>query len=134
MAKRKRSAIVKELDKWFSLYIRLRDSDSSGNCICVTCGKYNHYKKQQAGHFQSRRHYSTRWDKENVQIQCYGCNVGNQGEQFKFAKWLDDNYESGKAEELEVKAKQTVKYSDEYLMEKIKLYKEYVKSHKNYEG
>jgi hypothetical protein len=126
MAKRKRSSIVKELDKWFSLYIRLRDSDHAGFCKCVTCGKVAHYKSQQCGHFQSRRHYATRWDEENCQVQSYGCNVGNQGEQFKFAKWLNDNYGEGKAEELEQKARQTVKFSDQDLLDKIKYYKEKV--------
>jgi hypothetical protein len=126
MAKRKRSAIVKELDKWFSLYIRLRKADHSGLCKCVTCGKVDHYKKMQCGHFQSRRHYATRWDEENCQVQSYGCNVGNQGEQFKFAKWLDDNYGEGKAEELERKARQTVKFTDQDLLDKIKYYKEKV--------
>jgi hypothetical protein len=126
MAKRKRSAIVKELDKWFSLYIRLRKADHSGFCKCVTCGKVDHYKKMQCGHFQSRRHYATRWDEENCQVQSYGCNVGNQGEQFKFAKWLDDNYGEGKAEELERKARQTVKFTDQDLLDKIKYYKEKV--------
>jgi hypothetical protein len=134
MAKRKRSLIVKELDKWFSLYIRLRNSDEHGNATCITCGKVDHYKKLQNGHFQSRRHYSTRWDEVNCQVQSYGCNVMKQGEQFKFAKWLDENYKEGMASELESKSKQVVKFTDEDLNDKISHYKEYVKNHENYQS
>lgn len=132
MAKRKRSAIVKELDKWFSLYIRLRNSDHRGFTKCITCGKVDHYKKLQAGHFASRKHYATRWDEENVQVQSYGCNVMQQGQQYLFAKWLDKEYGEGKADELINKSHQAVKFSDQDLLEKISYYKEIVKNHENY--
>jgi hypothetical protein len=128
MAKRKRSEIVKELDKWFSLYIRLRFSDYRGYSTCVTCGKVDHYKKLQAGHFASRKHYSTRWDEQNVQVQCYGCNVMQQGQQYLFAKWLGTEL----ADELINKSHQAVKFSDQDLLDKIQYYKEIVKNHENY--
>lgn len=123
MAKRKRSSIVKELDKWFSLFIRLRHADHRGFTKCVTCGKVDHYKKLQAGHFQSRRHYSTRWDEQNVQVQCYGCNVMQQGQQYLFAKFLGIEL----ADELERKARETIKLSDSELIEMITHYKQKVK-------
>ena len=34
-----RKTIVKKLDTIFSKYVRLKDADFKGNCICVTCGK-----------------------------------------------------------------------------------------------
>lgn len=128
MAKRKRSAIVKELDKWFSLYIRLRNSDYRGYSTCVTCGKVDHYKKLQAGHFASRKHYATRWHEDNVQVQCYGCNVMQQGQQYLFAKWLGTDL----ADNLISESHKSVKFSDQDLLEKIAYYKEIVKNHENY--
>jgi 5-methylcytosine-specific restriction endonuclease McrA len=128
MAKRKRSAIVKELDKWFSLYIRLRNSDYRGYSTCVTCGKVDHYKKLQAGHFASRKHYATRWHEDNVQVQCYGCNVMQQGQQYLFAKWLGTDL----ADNLINESHKSVKFSDQDLLEKIAYYKEIVKNHENY--
>ena len=128
MAKRKRSAIVKELDKWFSLYIRLRHSDHRGFTKCITCGKVDHYKKLQAGHFASRKHYATRWHEDNVQVQCYGCNVMQQGQQYLFAKWLGTDL----ADDLISKSHQVVKFSDQDLLDKISYYKEIVKNHENY--
>ena len=70
MAVKSRKNIVKKLDTVFSQYIRLRYAD---NYIveCYTCGIKNHYKKMHCGHFMSRKHYSTRWDELNCQVQCY---------------------------------------------------------------
>ena len=63
----------------------------------------------QCGHFQSRRHYSTRWDERNCEVQCIKCNMFNQGEQFKFALKLDAKHGKGSAEKLEQKSRTTVK-------------------------
>ena len=46
-----RSKLVKKLDTVFSQYIRLKDS-KDGIGTCVTCGKQDHWKNLQAGHFQ----------------------------------------------------------------------------------
>tara|TARA_R110000782_G_scaffold267715_1_gene363394 strand:+ start:304 stop:714 length:411 start_codon:yes stop_codon:yes gene_type:complete len=127
------SKLKKELDKWFSLYIRLREATDMGVAQCFTCGKIDHYKKLQNGHFQSRKHTSTRWDLKNCQVQCVKCNMFNQGEQFKFGLYLDNKYGEGTAEELEIISKQTMKLTRvEYslavtcyksLVEKLKLEK-----------
>ena len=87
------SKLKKELDKWFSLYVRLRYSEN-GLCQCFTCGKVAHYKKggMQCGHFQSRKHLTTRWDLKNCQVQCSGCNIFKSGEQYKFSLALDSKY------------------------------------------
>ena len=107
------SKLKKELDKWFSLYIRLRDATNQGMVECFTCGKIAHYKKggMQNGHFQSRSFLATRFDEENCQPQCVGCNMFKQGEQYKFAINLDAKYGEGKAEELEILAKSVVKFT-----------------------
>jgi len=118
----KRSTIVKNLDTVFSQYIRRKDAIDE-IAICVTCGKKDHVKKMQCGHFQSRRHYSTRWDENNVGVQCYGCNITNQGQQFLFAKYLGLD----KAEEMVLKSKQIVKFSDADLQDMIQYYKDKLK-------
>lgn len=129
MAKKKitRSKIVKKLDSIFSQYIRLKDSENE-YATCFTCGKSDHWKKLQNGHFQSRRHYSTRWDEVNCQVQCAGCNVFRQGEQFIFSKNLDLKYGKGTAENLQIQAGQIIKLSDSELQEMIKDYEKFVKT------
>jgi 5-methylcytosine-specific restriction endonuclease McrA len=88
MAKKpSRKTIITKLDNIFSQYIRLRYSKNEIS-ECVTCGKQDHWKKLQAGHFVSRKHYATRWDEDNVQVQCSGCNVFRYGEQYLFSKYL----------------------------------------------
>ena len=113
-----RKNLIKQLDTIFSQYIRQRYA-KSGIAICVTCGKQDEWKKLQAGHFMSRRHYSTRWDEDNVQVQCYGCNVMNQGQQFLYSKYL--------GEEMSItllnKSREIVKFADVDLLEKIEYYK-----------
>ena len=107
--KKSKSRLVKKLDSIFSKYIRLKHS-KNGICTCFTCGRKYEVKKIHAGHFMSRRHYSTRWDEENVRPQCYGCNVGNQGKQYEFAINLNKE-EQGKADQLLIKSRELVKFS-----------------------
>ena len=122
-----RSKLVKKLDTVFSQYIRLKDADNE-IATCFTCGKKDHWKKLQNGHFQSRKHYATRWDEQNCQVQCAGCNVFKYGEQFLFGKYLDEKYGDGISEELYYKAKQIVKFADYELEEMILKYKNLVDS------
>lgn len=122
-----RSKLVKKLDAIFSQYIRLREIDNSGFTTCFTCGKKDHWKKLQNGHFQSRRHYATRWDERNCQVQCVGCNMFKGGEQFLFAKALDNKYYDGISDELHITAQSIVKFSNLDIELLITKYQELVK-------
>ena len=117
----KRSVLVKKLDTVFSTYIRRRYAIND-IAECYTCGVKKEYKKQQAGHFASRRHYSTRWDEFNVQVQCYSCNICSQGMQFEFGKRLCSQYGDNFAEDLMIKSKKIVKFGDVELSDMIELY------------
>lgn len=111
----------------FSQYIRLRNANALGIAECYTCGKQDHWKKLQCGHFQSRKHYGTRWDETNCQVQCSGCNVFKYGEQYKFGVRLDKDFGQGTAEDLHTKAIQITKYSNADLEGLITKYKSEVK-------
>lgn len=118
MRKASRKTLVAKLDAIFSKYIRRRYAKDD-IAICVTCGKTDHYKSLQAGHFISRKQYATRWDEDNVQVQCVACNVYRYGEQYKFGLYLG----AEKSQELLQKSRQTVKFLDYELQEMIELYK-----------
>jgi len=120
------SKLKKELDKWFSLFIRLRNASKDGIVECWTCGKTAHYKKMHAGHFMSRKHHATRWNEENVQVQCPRCNLFGQGEQYTFGKLIDVRIGEGKSEELQELSRTTVKYMRHEYEDMIKFYKEKV--------
>lgn len=117
-----RKKLVEKADKVFSEYIRRRNANHAGVVTCFTCGKQDEWKRMDAGHFMSRKHYSTRWDEENVQVQCKGCNIFRAGEQFLFSIQLDRKYGSGKAEELLQKSRSLLKLSTPDLEALIELY------------
>jgi len=110
-----RSKIVKKLDVIFSQYIRLKYSDNQGMANCFTCGKRDHWKKLQCGHFQSRKNYSTRWEEDNCRIQCLGCNMFKSGEQYVFGLNLGKEL----AEKMHVKSKEIVKFTNDELIDMI---------------
>lgn len=121
------SKLKQKLDKLFSEYIRRRFANHDGSVSCFTCGVVKHWKQQQAGHFQSRSHHSTRWDEVNVQVQCIKCNMYRQGEQYKFGMYLDQRFGDGTAEELENRAKTIVKLNRVDYEEAIERYKQKIR-------
>lgn len=137
MAEKKQKSISKlkkEADTAFSLYIRYRDSvyiNGQRLSECITCGQYLPIKKIQAGHFQSRRFNSIRFDEQNVNAQCFACNVMRHGEQFKYAKALDKKYGPGTADILAHKAQQIHKFTREELETIIKRSKAYVSDYEH---
>jgi len=128
------SKLKKELDKYFSLFIRLRDSNEFGMVQCFTSGRVYHYKSIHAGHFMSRKRLSTRWCEWNVQPQSAADNLFGQGEQYKFALNLDAKYGEGVAEELQIKSRQTLKMTRVDYEDKISYYKALVEKLKKDKG
>lgn len=119
--------LKKDADKWFSQYIRLRDSDLNGIAECITCGAKIHWKKIQNGHFVSRKTNTLRYDDENCNAQCLGCNMFKSGEQYLYSKAIDLKYGDGKADELMSRRFETHKFSREELEEIIHDSKEQIK-------
>jgi hypothetical protein len=124
------SKLKKELDKWFSLYIRLREANEYGMVQCFTCGIVRGYKDgMQNGHFQSRKHLATRFSEDgNCEVQCVGCNIFRSGEQYLFSLRIDEKYGEGRAEELEQLARTTLKISRVEYEEQISYYKNLVEN------
>jgi hypothetical protein len=118
-----RSSLVKKLDNVFSIYIRKRYS-INGKATCFTCEKIDDWNKLQCGHFQSRKHYATRWNETNCQVQCVGCNVYRYGEQYKFGIHLDQVHGLGTSEMLLQKSRTECKIKNYELEELIEKYKQ----------
>ena len=116
-----RKSLVIKLDTVFSQYIRRKDAIDE-IATCVTCGKKDHWSKLQNGHWASRRHYSTRWDEQNCNVQCAGCNVFRAGEIYLYTKYLCSQYGENFPEELYIKSQKTVKFTDVDLVEMIEYY------------
>lgn len=109
--------LIKEADKWFSKYIRLRDAvyrddiaEAGWYGQCVTCSKQGlicdgegHFQTGwNAGHFVTRGHMITRFDEQNVHLQCaFRCNNMRSGEYEKHRVAIDKMYGEGTAASLE---------------------------------
>ncbi|KGF32921.1 recombination protein NinG [Hoylesella buccalis] len=123
-----KATLIKKLDKVFSQYIRLRDSDTNGYCRCISCCKIHYWKEIQNGHYMSRRYLSTRFDEMNCNAQCVACNIFNQGNIQMYRQNLINKIGEKNVDYLEYKAKGvTVHYSTFELEQLIKYYTVLVK-------
>ena len=87
-------------DKWFSLYIRLRDIVQDDMVVCITCGRLYHWRKVDCGHFVSRGKPMTRFNEQNCHAQCKGCNCFRVGQQAIHGKMIDKKYGVGTSDKL----------------------------------
>ena len=132
MAKDKTVAQLKrQADKYFSTYIRLRDSDRNGLAKCITCGIKKPYKEMQNGHFVKRSVSLLRYDDENCNAQCMQCNVFKYGEQYKYAKEIDLKYGVGTADKLHAQRHTTHSFTAQELLDIIEEAKSNIKVFEN---
>lgn len=116
----------KELDKWFSRYIRYRDKGQ-----CYTCFKKDEPKRMQCGHFNPRQYLSTRYDERNNHCQCYACNMLYNGQPSRYAQHLIEDFGDGIINELESNRLVAVKLDISWYKEKIEYYKKKVEEYEN---
>jgi hypothetical protein len=78
---------LREADKWFSRFIRLRDSDGfiRGDKVgrCITCGITKFCTDFDNGHWIRRENWGTRFHENNCHNQCKNCNGFRGGEEYK---------------------------------------------------
>jgi len=129
-----RQKLVKDLDKVFSLFIRMRASDENGFATCFTCGQVKKWKEGDAGHFISRGALSTRWNETNVQFQDKKCNIFQSGQQYLFSVALNRLHGEGTADALFAMSRQTRKYGVGELKAMIVIYKDKVEAIKRDKG
>ena len=101
----KRSKSVKPIDeacKWFSLFIKLRDSDWKGQGQCITCQTWLRVPSGQAhaGHYHHGKYKKTYFNEKNVHLQCRSCNFFKDGARDIYAFRLEEKYGAGILQEL----------------------------------
>jgi hypothetical protein len=126
--KSSRKKIIAKLDKVFSQWIRAKHMNDDGFIECYTCRVKKKFNEIQAGHFMSRKSYSTRWNEKNVFPQCIGCNMFKCGMQYEFGKRLDEDFGKGTAEAMQRLSKQSVKIPTYELENKIEHYQDLLNS------
>lgn len=112
-----------ELDRVFSIWIRISHADENGNVACITCQKVHPWKEIQNGHYQSRGKMATRWTEMNCAPQDIACNIFRHGEPEKFAAYIDRTHGEGSAAALRELAQTSFKLNRQWLEMKINEYK-----------
>lgn len=95
--------LKEKLDRVFSHYIRLRDSNKDGYCRCISCGTIVFWKEIQNGHYVNRGHMGTRFDEKNCNAQCIRCNMFDEGNNIGYTRGLINKYGIRVISELEAK-------------------------------
>ena len=125
------SKIKKKAWDVFSRYIRMRDCLETTGCtswgLCITCGKRNHFKLLQAGHFVAGRHNAGLFSERGVHAQCYNCNINLRGNTLEYRRQIIKLYGEGADEEIEREAAATRTYTVEELEELAKSLKEKIR-------
>jgi len=107
--KRPLSALRRELDKVFSIYIRRRGATVDGWNRCVTCGRLQRWQEGHAGHFIKRQHLATRYDPRNVHFQDAYCNTYRGGALIEYTLFMQQTYGQAVVDELMRLKRVTVK-------------------------
>lgn len=111
-------------DKYFSLFIRLRDADENGLARCCTCGKLIDVKYSDCGHYIKRQHMATRFDERNCACQCKRCNAFEQGRDTEFADFIEKKYGGSVLIQLKLAGRSTKKFNKFELDQIAKYYKQ----------
>lgn len=122
------------LDKVFSEFIRIRDSNKDGLISCVSCGKIVPWKESDNGHYINRKHNSTRYDEKNCNAQCRSCNRFDEGNIQGYRKGLIQKYGEYAVKILEMKKFNTCKMGQLEIDILGKEYKQKVKALKQQRG
>ena len=118
-ALKSRSDWLKEAQKAFNEFIRLRDKDLP----CISCGRY-HEGQYHAGHYRSVGACpELRFNEDNVHKQCSVCNNHKSGNAIEYRINLIRKIGLERVEFLERHDHQPLKLSIDEIKELIKVYK-----------
>lgn len=119
----KTQRLKSKLWKVFSQYIRKKYADQNGIVECVSCGKKDHWKEMDSGHYIPKSvSLSLMFDERNVHPQCTGCNRFRHGNLTTYALALQKKYGLGILEELDSQRHKITKISVSEYEELIKKY------------
>lgn len=121
MKKLSRSKLIRELDRVFSIYIRLRDCNRDGVVVCPLCWAKIPWKKAQNMHFISRWVLKYRYDEDNCHGWCMRCNVILNGNYIRYTRWMQNKYGIERIDEM-INDKQIFKLRTPEIMEMIEGY------------
>ena len=119
--------LTKKLDRVFSAYIRLRDVMPSGVFRCISCGQIKQFSQGDCGHYHSRTHMATRWEPDNANMECQGCNRVKSDHLIGYRRNLIDKIGLDRVNRLEMLAHSQKHWLDSELQDKIDYFSREVK-------
>lgn len=106
--------LKRKLDRIVSKYIRARDTNRDGYCICCTCNRLKLPSECDAGHYLGKGlggASGIRYDERNIHAQCRQCNrFGGQRTKEAYREFMIKKYSQVIIDELKIKDK-THRYS-----------------------
>ncbi len=127
---RKRSIGGLKAELWsvFSQYIRRKYADDKGMVVCASCPAVMHWTKSQAGHCLPKSlGNAVYFEERNVHPQCSECNLTLQGNQYRYALFLQKTYGVSIMDELESLRRTTRKIKAWEYIDMIADYRERLK-------
>ena len=129
MAETLRAKALKTLQK----LSRISAADEWGYCKCVSCGKLDHYKNMDGGHFIPKGS-SSRWalEESNVNPQCKGCNgfsMKHGSAEAQYTLWMIDWVGKDQVEYMLATKNDPVKFYAADYREMIADWSEQIKAH-----
>ena len=119
-----RSDWLKDLQKVFNRFIRLRDKNEP----CISCGRF-HQGKYDAGHYRSvGSALELRFNEDNCHKQCVPCNQHKSGNAIDYRINLINKIGIERVEFLERKDHPPVKWSIDEIKAIISTYKDKIKA------
>lgn len=91
-AKNERKKVEADLDRIYSLVIRMEAADDFGRVSCVSCGSNDYFKKLQNGHYASRGCAILKFEETNTHPQCPACNIFRKGNYPEYAIFMLNKY------------------------------------------
>lgn len=106
--------------KSFAKYIKMRDADKLGRCVCCTCGIYKPWNDPEvnAGHFIGGRTNSVLFDETIVHPQCSRCNCFYGGRPWDYEQFMIKRYGYNYETLEEIKCRRNI--IKKYTMEELK--------------
>ena len=91
--------------------VRLKAADKWGMCRCVTCGKRQHWKEMQGGHFISRTYSKWKLVEENIHVQCRYCNMFGSRVADDYYVWMCDTYGADEVRNMVETKREVIKWN-----------------------
>lgn len=86
------ASLSEEAAKLLQRLVRMKAADEFGYAECVTCGKMEHWKDLDGGHFVPRAHKKHKLREENIHPQCRYCNRYRHGALGEYTLYMIDMY------------------------------------------